>query len=98
MYINTGLDKNNKRWYQLTIKDINTSNKIVCFIPEALANFYKENGVKVYEKTIVEVKQFMIYYEVCNLYEEHYNKYVLIGRLKASNFVYFGILHNLQDF
>ena len=56
MYINTGLDKNNKRWYQLTIKDINTSNKIVCFIPEALANFYKENGVKVYEKTIVEVK------------------------------------------
>ena len=40
----------------------------------------------------------MIYYEVCNLYEEHYNKYVLIGRLKASNFVYFGILHNKDYF
>ena len=40
----------------------------------------------------------MIYYEICNLYEEHYNKYLLIGRLKASNFLYFGILHNRDYF
>ena len=40
----------------------------------------------------------MVYYEICNLYEEHYNKYELIGRLKTSNFTYFGILHNRDYF
>ena len=40
----------------------------------------------------------MIYYEICNLYEEHYNKYELIGRLKTSGFQYFGILHNRDTF
>lgn len=40
----------------------------------------------------------MVYYEVCNLYEEHYEKYYLIRRLKASNFVYFGVLHNRDYF
>lgn len=40
----------------------------------------------------------MVYYEIQNLYEEHYNKYELIGRLKASNFLYFGILHNKDYF
>lgn len=40
----------------------------------------------------------MVYYEICNLYEEHYEKYYLIRRLKASNFTYFGILHNRDYF
>ena len=40
----------------------------------------------------------MIYYEICNLYEEHYDKYKLIGRLKTSDFIYFGILHNRDYF
>lgn len=40
----------------------------------------------------------MTFYEVCNLYEEHYEKYYLIRRLKASNFTYFGILHNKDYF
>jgi len=40
----------------------------------------------------------MVFYEVCNLYEEHYNKYELIGRLNASGFTYFGILHNKDYF
>lgn len=40
----------------------------------------------------------MTFYEVCNLYQEHYDKYELIGRLKASGFTYFGILHNRDYF
>lgn len=40
----------------------------------------------------------MVYYEVCNLYQEHYNKYELIGRLKTSGFTYFGILHDKDIF
>lgn len=40
----------------------------------------------------------MTFYEICNLYPEHYTKYELIASLKASNFTYFGILHNKDYF
>lgn len=40
----------------------------------------------------------MVFYEVCNLYEEHYDKRVLIAKLKLSGFTYFGILHNKDYF
>lgn len=41
----------------------------------------------------------MVFYEICNMYFEHYNnKYELIGRLNASGFTYFGILHNKDYF
>lgn len=42
----------------------------------------------------------MIYYEVCNLYEEHYKKDILISLLDISDlhFKYFGILHDRDTF